>query len=842
MARSNHHRDACQTHGELDDTSSGTGLVLIVPRDADTAVLHAELRKLRGLEAAHTDLVRQQGCCIAQFDSQAAAQHAHESILAADSQFGPYRVQCFFVEPGASQQPQNIWSGGPSDHLRLPETLYETGPLTQQMPPITSPRTAFKDPPILPAESASQRGPSSLTSTMTPHSNSTTVGGTGGAPAGDFWSPPLSLTGAAASAPNSSGATNGASSQLAMLAQQRLAQQPGGAQPLFDGTAAGYQLAQMFRNLSTSQDDYPGSGGPHDNGSNPGGGVRGLPSLRSSAFPSSSMLFDSEGIPSTGSGTSGNWPPRVSVAAPSSYPPPNLHPGLTAPACAGLHDLGSGGPSHAYAIPPPPYAPHAQHAQQRNQSSNIGYPMDMLGPASADEYTGPGGANMGGGYGSGGGWPGYMAAAPTAVSGAERSRQRLFVVVSKSATEEQIAKQFKKFGGMEYCNLKRDKRTGASKGYCFVNFSTAESAAAAMKALNGMEFPTGSGKNLRVEYSEVLPSARQGVLPSSRPSSSNSHGSSTPQAAFPQHLKGDGGLFDGHMPSPYMKAMHDARAPRSQEHQASAPQQLSPGRQHGMPQHGMAFGNISDFVAAHKFDPSSGMFAAPSGGHPASCGRGCGTARSRGEAAVAGDPCHLFVHVSPHLPEHAVRHLFEGFGTVVSVVPLEEESCYWVVRYEDAAAAAAATAKLNGSNILGSVLTVEPSDSVNGALRPHFLAVSSISTYSSQYPSSRGASSQGISSTGSMQANAFGGKMMHYYDGRGVGSGGSHFPQHAQHPPQHAQHPSPSRFMPQVMEGGGIRGAPACNGLGGRNGSGSLPSSGHSPSPSPQPGGYAQFQ
>lgn len=114
---------------------------------------------------------------------------------------------------------------------------------------------------------------------------------------------------------------------------------------------------------------------------------------------------------------------------------------------------------------------------------------------------------------------------------------------------------------------------------------------------------------------------------------------------------------------------------------------------------------------------------------------------------------------------------------------------------------------------------------------------SSISTYSSQYPSSRGASSQGISSTGSMQANAFGGKMVHFYDGggRGVGSGGSHFAQH-----QHA-HASPSRYMPQVMEGGGIRGAPAGAGLSGRNGSGSLPSSGHSPSPSPQPGGYMQF-
>lgn len=102
--------------------------------------------------------------------------------------------------------------------------------------------------------------------------------------------------------------------------------------------------------------------------------------------------------------------------------------------------------------------------------------------------------------------------------------------------------------------------------------------------------------------------------------------------------------------------------------------------------------------------------------------RGCGTSRSRGDAATA-DPCRLFVHVSPHLPEHAVRHLFEGYGTVLSLMPLEDENCFWVVRFEDAAAAAAATSSLNGLNVLGSGLTVEPSDSVNGALRPRFLAV-----------------------------------------------------------------------------------------------------------------------
>ena len=51
---------------------------------------------------------------------------------------------------------------------------------------------------------------------------------------------------------------------------------------------------------------------------------------------------------------------------------------------------------------------------------------------------------------------------------------------------------------MEYCNLKRDKRTGQSKGYCYVNFSTEESAKRALQALNGLDFPQGSGKKLKV--------------------------------------------------------------------------------------------------------------------------------------------------------------------------------------------------------------------------------------------------------------------------------------------------------------------------------------------------------
>jgi hypothetical protein len=43
------------------------------------------------------------------------------------------------------------------------------------------------------------------------------------------------------------------------------------------------------------------------------------------------------------------------------------------------------------------------------------------------------------------------------------SQQRLFVVVHKSVSEEQLRLLFRQYPGCEYCDLKRDKLTGRSK-------------------------------------------------------------------------------------------------------------------------------------------------------------------------------------------------------------------------------------------------------------------------------------------------------------------------------------------------------------------------------------------
>jgi RNA recognition motif-containing protein len=68
----------------------------------------------------------------------------------------------------------------------------------------------------------------------------------------------------------------------------------------------------------------------------------------------------------------------------------------------------------------------------------------------------------------------------------------------QSVTEEALARLFRSFPGMEYCDLKRDRATGRSKGYCYVNYSSPEAAAAAQAQFNGIDFPQGTGYRLKV--------------------------------------------------------------------------------------------------------------------------------------------------------------------------------------------------------------------------------------------------------------------------------------------------------------------------------------------------------
>eukprot|EP00210_Caulerpa_lentillifera_P008383 g7995.t1 len=84
------------------------------------------------------------------------------------------------------------------------------------------------------------------------------------------------------------------------------------------------------------------------------------------------------------------------------------------------------------------------------------------------------------------------------------SKLRLFVVVHKGVSEEMLVRLFRRFPGMEYCDLKKDKKTNKSKGYCYVNYSTHEAAADAVQSLNGIEFPPHSSHCLKVMFAEPL--------------------------------------------------------------------------------------------------------------------------------------------------------------------------------------------------------------------------------------------------------------------------------------------------------------------------------------------------
>ncbi len=63
----------------------------------------------------------------------------------------------------------------------------------------------------------------------------------------------------------------------------------------------------------------------------------------------------------------------------------------------------------------------------------------------------------------------------------ETARTRLFVVCPKDFTEEDLKGKFYHFGDYEYCNIIKEKTTGESKGFGYVKFSKASTAAVAME-------------------------------------------------------------------------------------------------------------------------------------------------------------------------------------------------------------------------------------------------------------------------------------------------------------------------------------------------------------------------
>ena len=71
--------------------------------------------------------------------------------------------------------------------------------------------------------------------------------------------------------------------------------------------------------------------------------------------------------------------------------------------------------------------------------------------------------------------------------------------LARTTTEAELRTLFEAFGSVQSCILIKDKQTGASKGFAFVEIPKPGDAKAAMKNLNGKEV---AGFKIRVKKAE----------------------------------------------------------------------------------------------------------------------------------------------------------------------------------------------------------------------------------------------------------------------------------------------------------------------------------------------------
>ena len=67
--------------------------------------------------------------------------------------------------------------------------------------------------------------------------------------------------------------------------------------------------------------------------------------------------------------------------------------------------------------------------------------------------------------------------------------------ISHSSTEDSLKQLFEQFGAVSSVKIIKDKFTGSSRGFAFVEMPVADEAKQAIENTNGMEF---EGRNLRV--------------------------------------------------------------------------------------------------------------------------------------------------------------------------------------------------------------------------------------------------------------------------------------------------------------------------------------------------------
>ena len=91
----------------------------------------------------------------------------------------------------------------------------------------------------------------------------------------------------------------------------------------------------------------------------------------------------------------------------------------------------------------------------------------------------------------------------------DKSKTNLIVnYLPQTMTQEEIRSLFSSIGEVESCKLIRDKVTGQSLGYGFVNYQLADDANKAIQTLNGLRL---QNKTIKVGNGSLLPSS--GKLP-----------------------------------------------------------------------------------------------------------------------------------------------------------------------------------------------------------------------------------------------------------------------------------------------------------------------------------------
>lgn len=78
--------------------------------------------------------------------------------------------------------------------------------------------------------------------------------------------------------------------------------------------------------------------------------------------------------------------------------------------------------------------------------------------------------------------------------------------LDRSTTQATLQSKFEAYGAVQSCRLVMDKKTGASKGFGFVEMPRPGEAKAAMKNLNGTEL---DGSILRVKKAEPKADSRK---------------------------------------------------------------------------------------------------------------------------------------------------------------------------------------------------------------------------------------------------------------------------------------------------------------------------------------------